>query len=135
VSADGGEPATVEGASGFTIYAISPDGRMLLGNAWDTAARRSSLAQLPVEGGTPQLLNLPVAGTPSWAPGDKMISYVDLIDGQAVLVTRDLQRGVSKPLHSFGNDRLFGFAWSHDGRRIALGRGTVSSDVVMIMRK
>jgi serine/threonine protein kinase/Tol biopolymer transport system component len=134
VSSDGGEPTTVDG-SGFTIYSISPDGKTLLGNAWDAAARRSSLAQLPVEGGTPQLLNLPVAGTPSWGPGGKVISYVDFVDGQAVLAARDLERGVSRPLHSFGGDRLFGFAWSHDGQRIALGQGTVSSDVVMITRK
>jgi Tol biopolymer transport system component len=135
VSADGGEPAAIEGPTGFTIYSISGDGKMLLGNAWDEAARRSTLAQLPVEGGTPQLLNLPVAGTPSWAPGGRVISYVDFVDGQAVLMARDLDRGVSKQLHAFGSDRLFGFAWSHDGQKIALGQGTVSSDVVLITRK
>ena len=122
VSADGGQATTIEGPTGFTIYAISPDGNTLLGNAWDDAARRSSLAQLPVEGGTPKLLNLPVAGVPSWAPAGKTISYVDFVDAQAVLMARDPDRGVSRTLHSFGSNRLFGFAWSHDGRKIAFGR-------------
>ena len=135
VSADGGQPTTIEGPSGFTIYSISPDGKTLLGNAWDETARRSSLAQLPVEGGTPKLLNLPVAGVPSWAPEGKTISYVDFVDDQAVLMARDPDRGVSRTLHSFGSNRLFGFAWSHDGSRIAFGQGTISSDVVLITRK
>jgi hypothetical protein len=59
----------------------------------------------------------------------------DFKDGETVLMVRDLERGASKPLHSFGANRLFGFAWSRDGRRIAFGQGNVSSDVVMITRK
>jgi hypothetical protein len=129
-----GEPATIEGG-GFTIHAISPDGKTLLGNAWDAAARRSSLALLRVEGGTPQLLNLPVAGVSSWAPDGKAICCVDFVDGQAAVLTRDLEQGTSKTLHSFGSARLFGFAWSRDGQRVAFGQGTVSSDVVLITRK
>jgi Tol biopolymer transport system component len=134
VPAGGGEATTIEGA-GPTIYAVSPDGKMLLGNAWDAAARRSSLATLPVEGGAPHLLNLPVAGTPGWAPDGKGVWYVDFVDGQTVVIVRDLERGVAKTIHSFGPNRLFGFAWSRDGQRVAFGQGTVSSDVVMITRK
>jgi hypothetical protein len=131
---------------------VSPDGKWVYYNAFtetrlkvervsadggqaDDAARRSRLAQLPVEGGTSNLLNLPVAGVPSWAPDGKTISYVDFVDDQAVLMARDPDRGASRTLHSFGSNRLFGFAWSHDGRKIAFGQGTVSSDVVLITRK
>ena len=135
VSADGGQASTMEGPTGFTIYAISPDGNTLLGNAWDDAARRSSLAQLPVGGGAPKLLNLPVAGFRRGRLTGSSISYVDFVDDQAVLMAREPDRGVSRTLHSFGSNRLFGFAWSHDGRKIAFGQGTVSSDVVLITGK
>jgi Tol biopolymer transport system component len=76
VPSDGGEPTAIEGPSGFSMSSISPDGKMLLGNAWDDAARRPSLARLPVEGGTPQLLGLPVAGVPAWGPDGKSVCYV-----------------------------------------------------------
>ena len=93
------------------------------------------MALLPVEGGTPQLLGLPVLGNSSFSADGKAVTYIDLANGQSVLMSRDLASGVSRPLHAFGKERVFAFAWSRDGQKAAFGRGTVSSDVVMIQAK
>jgi hypothetical protein len=46
-----------------------------------------------------------------------------------------LSGGAPEQITDFGSDRIFAFAQSHDGRRLAVARGTVQSDVVLIQRK
>jgi Tol biopolymer transport system component len=134
VPANGGSPTILDG-TGLNVLGVSPDGSTLLGTAWDATARRSSLAIVPVTGGPPKLLGLPVVTAPAWAPDGKAITYIDFVDGRAALKRHDVTTGVSTLLYTFPRDRLFAFAWSPDGKRIALGRGSVSSDVVVIGRK
>jgi Tol biopolymer transport system component len=133
VSTDGGKPTVFDAA--FGPLAVSPDGTRLLGTAWDAANRRSSLALLPATGGALELLNLPVVGAPAWAPDGKSIIYLDFADGQLVMLSRDLERATSRTIQRFPSDRTLAFAWSRDGQKVALARGTFSSDVVIISRK
>jgi hypothetical protein len=37
-----------------------------------------------------------------------------------------------KKIADFAPDRIFAFDWSRDGKHIAVARGTVTSDVVLI---
>ena len=50
-------------------------------------------------------------------------------------MSRDLERGGATRLHAIGTERLIAFAWSRDGRRLAMGRGIVASDVELIARQ
>jgi len=43
-----------------------------------------------------------------------------------------LDGGPSKQLTNFKSDLIFSFAWSRDGRQLALARGSVTKDVVLI---
>jgi len=43
-----------------------------------------------------------------------------------------LDGGPSKQLTNFKPDLLFPFAWSRDGRQLALARGSVTKDVILI---
>jgi hypothetical protein len=40
--------------------------------------------------------------------------------------------GPPRKVTDFTQDQIFRFAYSHDGKQLALARGTQSSDVVMI---
>jgi Tol biopolymer transport system component len=134
ISVDGGLPAAL--ADGlFRITDVSPDGRQLLGSGWDEAQRRSTLATLSVDGGTPQLLNLPVFGPSAWTRDGKGITYMDVVGGRLNLFVRDLASGTTRQLTAFTTDNVLNFAWSRDGSRLAMLRGTVSSDLVMIAAK
>jgi len=43
-----------------------------------------------------------------------------------------LDGSAPRQLTHFTSDRIFSFAWSRDGKRLAVSRGTVSGDVVLI---
>ena len=131
---DGG-PAVSLAETLFRATDVSPDGRQLLGNGWDAANRRSSLATLSVDGGTPQLLNTNVLGQSAWTRDGAGITYGDIVGGRLNLLVRDLASGKMRQLTSFTADNVMAFAWSRDGSRLAMLRGTLSSDVVMITAK
>jgi Tol biopolymer transport system component len=134
MSLDGG-PAVSLGETYFRAVDISPDGRQLLGSGWDTAKRRASLATLSVDGGTPEILDLPFFGQAAWTRDGKGVTYTDVVGGRLNLFVRDLAGGPSRQLTSFTTDSVLAFAWSRDGARLAMLRGTQTSDVVMIAAK
>ncbi len=39
--------------------------------------------------------------------------------------------GPAEPVTNFKTDRIFSFAWSHDGKQLALARGSLTSDAVL----
>ena len=99
------------------------------------ALLRESLATLPVDGGVPTLLGLPAIAIASWSPDGQSVVYVDAQDGVLNLWSRALDGGTPRKLTNFTSDIVFWFAFSRDGRRLALARGTGSSDVVVLARK
>ena len=134
IPVDGGQP-TALGDVYFRPVAVSPDDTRLLGISWDEKQRRSTLASLPVDGGVPTLLGLPAIAIASWSPDGQSVVYVDAQDGVLNLWSRALDGGTPRKLTNFTSDIVFWFAFSRDGRRLALARGTGSSDVVVIARK
>jgi hypothetical protein len=43
-----------------------------------------------------------------------------------------LAGGAPEQVTHFGSGLIFGFAWSPDGSRLAVSRGTIASEVVLI---
>jgi Tol biopolymer transport system component len=133
-SIDGGNPVTLADAL-FRAGDVSPDGRRLLGVTWDETNRRVTLGTLSVDGGAPELLNLPVLGGMAWTRDGKGVTYTDIVGGRLNLWIRDLASGTSRQLTNFTTDSVLAFAWSRDGSKLALVRGQNTSDVVMIAGK
>jgi hypothetical protein len=46
-----------------------------------------------------------------------------------------LPSGVPTQLTRFTSSTLYNFAWSHDGSRLAVSRGSTSTDVVLLSAK
>ena len=71
-------------------------------------------------------------GSPHWAPSGDAIDYVLTHNGVSNIWRRNLAAGAPKQITNFESGQIFDFDWSHDGKQLALTRGSESSDVIMI---
>ena len=67
-----------------------------------------------------------------WTPDGRGIAYIDPRT-QSDLWVRPLDGGASRQLTHFPADghRIWDFAWSADGKRLAVARARISSDIVL----
>jgi Tol biopolymer transport system component/DNA-binding winged helix-turn-helix (wHTH) protein len=117
---------------------VSPDGK------WIACVRRADpaspwqVAVIPFEGGAPLRVfeSIPDAyfQTFRWTPDGRALSYIDSRDGVANIWRQDLDGNAApQRITNFaGDERIFSFAWSRDGRRLTLARGAISTDVVVM---
>ncbi len=116
---------------------VSPDGRKIA--CWYRAEPQASwqIAVLPISGGAPErVLDVPpTAETPipiRWMPDGGGISFADTRDGASNIWRLPVDGGAPKQLTSFTSDQISWFDWSRDGKQLALSRGSINSDVVLI---
>ena len=137
VAADGGELIPLREDSWASD--ISPNGQLM---AYVRPARpgpRWSIIIMPFEGGPP-LKTFDVTSdtrpTSRWTPDGRAIIYNltqgGVLSGVTNLWIQPLDDSPPKQLTDFKSETFISFDWSRDGKRLAYGRGTTSSDVVMI---
>ena len=118
---------------------ISPDGRFLaVAFVEETGARRARFAMIPASGGEPVKVfdyAVPSASAVSWTPDGTGLSYTAASGGVAQIWTQPAAGGAPRQITQFRSDNTFMFAWSGDGEKIALARGTTNSDAVLIRQK
>ena len=130
---EGGQsvPLTGQKCSGA---AISPDGK------WIACVDESGkLAVVPFSGGDPVkrfALHPNFEGGISfplrWAPDGQSVVYAVDEGGFENLWAQPLAGGRGRALTHFTSQMIYSFAYSHDGKQIAIARGTSSSDVMLI---
>ena len=135
--AEGGEPVRLtQGPAGRPLF--SPDGKSISCVYYDAEGGRFRLAIIPAEGGPPaRLLDLSAqhVNVPAglwWTPDGRSLIYVETRGGVSNVWRLPLGGGPPKQLTDFDSGQIFDLALSRDGRRLALVRGTVTSDVVLI---
>jgi Tol biopolymer transport system component/TolB-like protein/DNA-binding winged helix-turn-helix (wHTH) protein len=146
VPIEGGKP--IELADRTCIpSALSPDGRWIACHYLPEEGA-PKLAIIPFAGGPPvKVLELPSTVvclrqpghsnkgflTPfSWTPDGRAVAFVDNRDGVGNLWAQPIAGGAPVKLTHFTAEDIFYFAFSRDGRRIALARGTSTDDAVLI---
>jgi len=124
--------------------AISPDGKLIAyltapdspveSPGTPSASRPNRLKVIPFDGGIPlyQFDWPPSASPPRWAPGGEAVEYVLTENGVSNIWQQKLTGGPPKQITNFGSGLIFDFEWSRDGKQLALTRGSLSSDVIMI---
>ncbi len=134
VSSDGGKPETVIDKRAWRAV-LSPDGAKVACNYLDETTARWRLAVFPVSGGNP----LAVFDAPGswhrvvhWTPDGNGLAFIVTSGGVSNIWVQPVSGGASAPMTDFKTDRIFNFAWSRDGRQLALARGWSSGDVVLI---
>jgi len=133
-SIEDGAQVTLLGAQAWQP-AVSPAGQYIACNYWSEKNSNWSIAIFPMEGKQPAL----VFDAPGdyrrivrWVPDGSGISYLVTRGGVSNLWVQPLDEKPPVQLTKFKTGRIFDFAWSRDGGRIAFARGEVNSDAVFI---
>ncbi|MEW6128085.1 MAG: winged helix-turn-helix domain-containing protein [Acidobacteriota bacterium] len=133
VSIDGGEPQPL--IESFTAYpAVSPDGKLIACIYAENYSDPGRIALFPIAGGEPiKIFPTPVLLTRlRWTPDGRGIAYSENPLGTAKILMQFLDKEPPEKLLEFENDRIFGFAWSRDGKALACVRGIWAGNVVLI---
>ena len=140
VRIDGGDPVQLtDKPSGRPV--ISPDGKLIACGYSDDQSLPFKIAVIPFEGGQPlRLFDIPATVFDHlfdtllirWTPDGRALYYTDIRDGISNIWTQPLGGGGPKQMTDFKTNKMFFFDWSHDGKQLAMARGTVTNDVVLI---
>jgi serine/threonine protein kinase len=131
VPADGGDAVMlVDKPAGNPVY--SPDGKLIA-----CSYGNGKVAIIPSQGGDPvKVFDIP---TPfiiepgfQWTPDGSALTYVDTQERVSNIWSQPLDNGSPKKLTNFTSEEIISFAWSSDGKQLALARGVETGDVVLI---
>jgi eukaryotic-like serine/threonine-protein kinase len=137
VPIDGGTASPLT-SDALSLPHVSPDGKRIAAIFFPGADSRFSprkIAVIPFEGGSPvAVLDLLPGGSTSayWTPDGKAVVSAATKDTVGDLWLQTPDGALAHQMTDFKSDLILDFAWSADGRRIALARGRPSSDVVLI---
>ena len=127
----GGQPSMLSPVGYHGL--ISPDGKLVEYVFIDQKASRRRVAVKSWEGGEPlRVFDIAIAHSTRWSPDGRGLTYVETRDGVANLWLQPLDGGKPRQLTHFTSDNIFNYAWSRDGKQLAVVRGNWSSDVVLI---
>ena len=116
-------------AAGYA--AISPDSRRVMFVTRDDDRRELVVCDLPA---CANVNRYPAPGRTDqveWAPDGRSIAYLDAATGSNIVV-HPLEGGEPRQLTTFKDGlSIFDFAWSHDHTRLAIGRISERSDIVL----
>ncbi len=122
---------------------ISPDGKRIMylaspeppeNPSSPSASNPFQLKVIPSDGGADLYkFDWPAsANAPRWAPAGDAVEYALTRNGVSNIWRQKLGGGAPKQITNFESGLIFNFDWSHDGRQLALTRGSELSDVVLI---
>lgn len=138
---EGGEPVQLTRKYSY-LPAISPDGRFIAYSYWDEDANPPQWGRAikAIEGEqADKTFSLPSTTVDSngqvllrWTSDGRALTYVDNRGGIANIWTLPIDGGAPRQLTNFKDDRIFWFDWSRDGKHLAVGRGVLTNDVVLL---
>lgn len=115
---------------------ISPDGSVISCLYQDSAGAPRRIAVLPFDGGAPlQLFDLPLfipRPAVRWHPSGMSLSFLDPNDNSTNVWYKPLSNAPPVRATNFDYERIFAYAWSRNGRHLAVSRGVINRDVVII---
>jgi len=135
VSIDGGAPAKLSDTTA-NLPSISPDGKYIASFYWDDRANPTQgVMTFPFAGVQPiKRFNIVPDATNGFALHWSLdgLGLLHLDENLSNIWSQPINGGPARQLTNFRGDLIFNFAWSHDGKWLALARGTVADDVVLI---
>jgi Tol biopolymer transport system component len=113
---------------------ISPDGKFIA-CFFVNSQLQTRLGILPINGGTfVKTFELPAVYVDAgleWTPDGQALTYVN-DSNDSNIISQPISGGPPKPLTNFKSDRIFHFAWAHDGKQIIYSRGPFVDDIVLL---
>jgi len=109
---------------------VSPDGKSVVFGASNTRGELG-VCDLPACTTVRTVTTLQGGPISRWTPDGKGIAFYDVGRGGNLWV-QPLDGSAPKQLTHFADNRTIGdFAWSRDGKRLAIARFTVTNDIVL----
>ncbi len=131
--------AVPNGILAVPIFSLSPDGKELafLASVIDPATKVASqkIGLLDIDSGKPARLLDPdprIADGPIFTPDGKSLSYKIREKGVDNIWIQPLDGSAGHELTNFTSEQIEEFAWSPDGKSLAVLRGHTSSNVVLL---
>ena len=131
--------AVPNGIVAVPTFSLSPDGKELafLASVIDPATKAASqkIGLLDIDSGKPARLLDPdprIAGSPIFTPDGKSLSYKIREKGVDNIWIQPLDGSAGHQLTKFTSEQIEEFAWSPDGKSLAVLRGHTSSNVVLL---
>jgi Tol biopolymer transport system component len=134
VPIDGGTPVQLSKSAMYAAWpAVSPDGTTIAFTYRpEQASSKQMVGVMPLEADTPtRLFDIPTVYV-RWTRDGSALTYVKDQGGVSNIWSQSVAGGSPKQVTDFQTDRIFSFDWSWNGRQLALARGVVNSDVVLI---
>jgi Tol biopolymer transport system component len=135
VSIDGGTPTKLIEKSNARYGRVSPDGKLLAYICVDDQTKRPKITVTTFTDGAPiKTLDMPMTSALifHWSHDGNALVYIDTRKGVSNLWSQPLDGGAPRQITDFKSDLIYKFAYSRDGRGLALARGNVTRDAVMI---
>jgi Tol biopolymer transport system component/DNA-binding winged helix-turn-helix (wHTH) protein len=136
---DGGEPVLLSDKVLDTYSSVSPDGEFISCLYLDEHDGKKDwkIAIVPFQGGPPVKLfdvrPFPISFAPlPWTSDGKALMYLEKKNGVSNIMQLTIETGESRQMTNFTSDRIFYFGSSMDGKQLAISRGKVNQDVVLI---
>jgi serine/threonine protein kinase len=132
VAIDGGKPETVVNEA-VNQFDVSPDGKWIASAELSEADHKLSIRLDPTGGGKPTLEDADprMTSPPMFAPDGKTFVYVVREKGVDNLWSQTLDGKNRKALTNFTKDLIFRYAYSQDGKQIAIEHGNIESDAFL----
>jgi eukaryotic-like serine/threonine-protein kinase len=138
VPVEGGGQVQLASAENFMAPSVSPDGSLV---AYATRNERAGspvkIVVIPFVGGNPvKTFELPLTANfdvpVRWTPDGRALAYVEMRDGASNVWSQPLSGGAPRQITDFKSEGIYAFDWSRDGKQLALWRGMITRNVVLI---
>jgi len=138
VSINGGEAQKLTDYSA-TEPDVSPDGKFIVCYFIDEGSgdKRTRIGIVPFDGGSPvKVFDIPatvdIDASPQWTPDGKGITFIDAVADISNLWLQPIDGGKPKQLTDYKQGYVFRREWTRDGKKLAMVRGSETSDAVLI---
>lgn len=144
ISIDGGTSTALVSKGSLYYPQQSPDGTLVAYLFTDEHTHRTRIGVVKFDDGTlVTTIDLPLTAAPNgnsllfyrgwhWSGDGKAIVYVNTLGTISNLWSQPIDGGAAKQITNFKADRILTFAFSPDGKKLALARGSTASDAVLI---
>jgi TolB protein len=135
VSIEGGTPVRLTHKP-TASPAISPDGRFIACLMRPDPNKPPVTVLLAFEGGEPvkifDQMPIPDWRLLKWMPDGSALTYIVTRDGVSNLWSQPIDGSAPRQITEFKEDQIYRFAWSRDGRQLALDRGITVKDIIWL---
>lgn len=139
IGIDGGSPARLTDFRAM-LPSISPDGKQIACLYSDEGPETApaNFGLIPFDGGpATKIAESPLSARGSnqmlrWTPDGRTLAYLDQRGGVTNIWSVPVGGGQPRQLTHFTTDGVYAFAWSRDGKWLAMSRGAQTTDAVLI---